>query len=379
MNAPPKWPHGGPTSPGDSGPEMAIDRDALLLAAKPKAIEPLTILLDSLETEAHLTPAAEVFTEQWLTRLVTGAAAISEWFATDPGTADEPVTAPIIVAGAPRTGTTFLHRLLAQDPAARAPEGWELLTPVPPPRVHTPDDDPRILAADVELTWPQRQRAEMRTIHRYAGRMHKECLSAMSFSFRSEEFISRYRVPTYVEWLQAGDITPAYEMHRRVFQLLQRHQPTTRWVLKSPVHLNSLPTVLRTYPDARVVITHREPAEVLGSVTSLIATLRRAFSEEVDEAEIARYHLDLYGRSLDALVDYPIDPEQIFHVDHHELTANTQATIDRLYDHFGMPSINVDDTPPAEAGLHEYGLVGIDPTEIDRTFARYRERFLSVS
>lgn len=358
---------------------MSIDRDALLVAAEPSAIEPLTILLRSLETEAHLTPAAEVFTEQWLGRLVTGAAAITEWFATDPGTADERVAAPIIVAGAPRTGTTFLHRLLAQDPAARAPQGWELLTPVPPPRADTPDDDPRILAADDELTWPQRQQPEMQSIHRYAGRMYKECLSAMSFSFRSEEFISRYQVPSYVEWLQACNITPAYEMHRRVFQLLQRHQPTTRWVLKTPVHLNYLPTVLRTYPDARIVITHREPTEVLGSVTSLIANLRRAFSEEVDEAEIARYHLDLYGRSLDALVDYRIDPEQIFHVDHHDLTANAQATIDRLYDHFGLPSIKVDDTPPAEAGLHEYGLVGIDPSEIDQTFARYRERFLSVS
>ena len=219
----------------------------------------------------------------------------------------------------------------------------------------------------------------MMSIHRYAGRMHKECLSAMSFAFRSEEFVSRYRVPRYVEWLQVADMAPAYEMHRRVLQSLQRRYPPQRWVLKSPVHLNNLPTVLATYPDAGVVITHREPTEVLGSVTSLIANLRQAFSDSVDDVEIARYHLDLHGRSLDALVDMDLPDERVIHVDQKALIADPQGTLDVLCDRFELPPTPLDTRPPAEAGHHDYSLVGVHPEELDATFARYRDRFLSGS
>lgn len=340
--------------------------------------EPFDLLLDSLVVDAALTDAGNEFTQRWLTRLVAGRVQLDLAAAADPSIAAEVIAAPVIVAGAPRTGTTFLHGLLAQHPALRAPEGWELLYPAPPPDADTPDDDPRIVSADDELTWPQRQSESMMSIHRYAGRMHKECLSAMSFAFRSEEFISRYRVPRYVDWLQACDMTPAYEMHRRVLQNLQRHRPT-RWVLKSPVHLNNLTTVLATYPDAHIVITHREPTEVLGSVTSLIANLRRAFSGTVDEVEIARYHLDLYGRSLDQLVDADLPEDRVVHVRQTALITDAQGTIDRLCRRFGLDSIALDARPPAEAGHHDYSPAGVDDGAVDAAFARYRERFLSGS
>lgn len=252
-----------------------------------------------------------------------------------------------------------------------------MLFPTPPPELDTPDDDPRVLAAEAELTWPQRRSESMLSIHRYAARMHKECLSAMSFAFRSEEFISRYRVPRYVAWLQAADMTPAYEMHRRVLQNLQRRRPTARWVLKSPVHLNNLSTVLAIYPDARVAITHRDPTEVLGSVTSLVANLRRAFSDTVDEEEIARYHLGLYGRSLDALVDTDLPDDRVVHIDQRALINDPQGTLDTVCERFGLSSVILDATPPAEAGQHDYGLAGVDPGELETTFSRYRDRFLS--
>lgn len=339
--------------------------------------EPFALLLDSLAADAALTPDGREFTHRWLARLVAGRHLLTRAVDDDPGIADEVIAAPVIVAGAPRTGTTFLHGLLAQIPSMRAPEGWELLFPAPPPGPQTPDDDPRVLAADDELTWPQRRSEPMLSIHRYAGRMHKECLSAMSFSFRSEEFVSRYRVPRYVEWLQGCDMTPAYAVHERVLQSLQRRRPTERWVLKSPVHLNNLATVMATYPDARIVITHREPTEVLGSVTSLIANLRRAFSASVDEIEIARYHLDLYGRSLDALVDMALPTAQVVHVPQRSLIADPQATLDALCERLGLPHTVLDARPPAEAGRHDYSLHGVDPEELDAAFGRYRRTFLA--
>ena len=121
------------------------------------------------------------------------------------------------MTGAPRTGTTILHAMLAQDPASRVPEGWELLRPVPPPDPD-PDEfaaDARIPLADRELRLPGQVAGELDAIHVYRGRMHKECLSAMSFAFRSEEFTARYHVPSYVDVVRA--LRPAARL---------RHAPT---------------------------------------------------------------------------------------------------------------------------------------------------------
>lgn len=361
-----------------------FDPDELLAEAgvvlDADAEEPFRMVVAGLRGDARLTDVGAAFTRRWLLRLLRGHAALRTYAAEDPGVLDERIDAPVIVAGAPRTGTTYLHGLLAQAPGLRAPEGWELLTPVPPPTGDEPDDDPRIGAADEELTFPQRVSEPMLSIHRYAGRMHKECLSAMSFAFRSEEFVSRYHLPGYVDWLTTADMGPAYAEHRRVLQVLQRRRSGERWVLKSPVHLNNLPTVMATYPDAGVVITHREPAEVLGSVTSLIATLRRAFSDDVDEDAIGRYHLALYGRTLSALGDWldtgVVAPDRVVHVHQADLIADPQRTVDEVAERFAVPRVTVDATPPTEAGHHTYTLQGVTPDEVTRTFAPYRSRFL---
>jgi hypothetical protein len=357
----------------DAAAALGVAPDEVERSLEPVA-EPFGIIGDGLRRDARLTADGAAFTHRWLVRLLVGRFHLDR-AASLPGVVDDPVVAPVVVAGAPRTGTTYLHGLLAQHPQLRAPRGWELLYPAPPPDPEPPDDDPRLVAADEELTWPQRRREEMLSIHRYAARMHKECLSAMSFAFHSEEFVSRYRLPAYVDWLRATDPTPAYEIHRLVLQCLQHRQDgPTRWVLKSPVHLNNLPTLLATYPDALVVITHRDPAAVLGSVTSLVATLRQAFSDDVDEEEIGRYHLDLYGRTLDALAG-AARSDRVVHVGQRELITDPQRIVDAVLARAGLPTTTLDTTPPAETGRHDYALVGATETEVEAAFARYRAVF----
>ena len=207
---------------------------------------------------------------------------------------EEQVRSPIIVTGAPRTGTTILYGLLSCDPALRVPEGWELLRPVPPPEPDRFPDPGRLALADAELRLMPSVSANLDAIHEYSGRMPKECLSAMSFELLTEEIAVRYDVPSYHRHLRAADLTPAYEMHRLVLQVLQRRYGAVQWVLKSPAHLASLPTILSVYPDARIVVTHRDPLTVLPSVSSLVATLRLAHSDAVDMAD----HRPLPRRAL---------------------------------------------------------------------------------
>ena len=353
-------------------------------------IEPLDVLVRAFEDEAQLTTLGRWITRRFVLRMLEVRLQLVAYVTADPAVRDEVVHEPLFVTGAPRTGTSILYALLACDPAHRVPEGWEFLRPVPPPESETFDVDARIALADDELRLPAQVVGDLDAIHEYSGRMPKECVSAMSFAFRSEEFTARYHVPSYVEWLQRCDMRPAYEMHRLVLQVLQRRMPTGRWVLKSPVHLHSLPTLLAVYPDARLAITHRDPLTVLPSVTSLVATLRVAHSDHVDFAEIGRYHAELYRRSLDELVTLADrgepDPVRTFHGQYADFVTDPVGAIDKLYAHFGRTlDSDVSDRivrhlqakPQGHHGIHRYSFddLGLDRDEERRHFARYQDRF----
>ena len=352
-------------------------------------VEPFDLVLRSLEDEAGLTVLGRWITRRFLLRLLEVRAQLCAVVRADPGVRDEQIVEPVFVVGAPRTGTTILHALLSADHRHRVPLGWELLRPVPSPEPATYDDDPRIALADAELRMPQLVTGGLDAIHAYGGRMHKECLSAMSFAFRSEEFISRYRTPSYIDWLHSSDMTPAYEMHRLVLQVLQRRMPTDRWVLKSPVHLHNLPTLLSVYPDARLIVTHRDPLAILGSVTSLIAQLRWAHSDVVDTTEIGRYHAELYWRDLDGLVDLvdgPLAGAALAHGSFAEFNRDGVAVVDRMYAELGIDlpddvraamAATLADRPREKHGDHGWSFdwLGLDPAAERSRFARYVERF----
>ncbi len=369
---------------------LNTDRFAADKFAAGDFVEPLSIFCDALEATAQLTPLGRWATQRYLTRLLDVRLELEAYEAVHPELRDEAIVEPIFVVGPPRSGTTVLHRHLGAVAGHRVARGWEFTRPLPPPDPETCDHDPRILETIEELEFPQAVAAGLRSIHTYSAQMPKECLSAMSFSTRTEEFISRYNVPAYVDWLQACDMAPAYEMHRRVLRVLQQRMPSARWVLKSPVHLQAVPTLVATYPDASFVVTHREPAQFLASVSSLVATLRSAFSDSVDAVAIGRYHQALYERSLDSLVDHVdqnvLPPDRTVHVSFKDLVADTPATVASICERIGVDpaagrlssSIVAKEVREDAAGAHKYqpSDFGLDNAEISRTFDRYRTRFI---
>jgi len=382
-----------------------LDRDGLMAEARARLgwldggvadfgddafVEPLDVLLPALEEEAELTVLGRWMTRRFLLRLLEGRLQLNAYVGVDPGVRDEEVAEPLVVTGVPRTGTTILHALLAEDPLHRAPEGWELLRPVPPANPDRFASDARIPLADRELRLLAQVSADLDSIHEYRGRMTKECVSSMSFEFRSEEFTARYHVPSYVAWLQGCDMRPAYETHRLVLQVLQRRWPGRRWALKSPVHLHALPSLLAVYPDARLAITHRDPLTVLPSVTSLVATLRWAHSDRVDFADIGAYHERLYRADLDGLVasrDHgDIDPARTHHVRYADFMASPLDSVRALYDHFGWKldgpaeqrmADHLARRPQGMHGAHHYSFddLGLDRATERARFARYQQAF----
>jgi hypothetical protein len=353
-------------------------------------VEPLAVACRALEDEAELHVLGRWATRRYLVRLLQVRFQLAALLEVDPGVRDEEVRAPVVVTGAPRTGTTILYGLLSRDAAFRVPEGWELLRPVPPPDPGRFPDPGRLALAEEELRQMATTVSSLDAIHVYSARMPKECISAMSFSLLTEELTARYHVPSYVEALMAADMRPAYEVHRLVLQVLQRRFGPVQWVLKSPVHLRSLPDLLAVYPDARVVVTHRDPLTVLPSVSSLVATLRWAHSDHVELSEIGAYHERLYHDALDGLVDVDeaglLDPARTHHGRYADFVDDPLGSVRRTYEALGLVlgpateeamAAHLAASPKGATGEHRYAFddLGLDREVERRRFARYCDRY----
>jgi len=81
--------------------------------------------------EASLSPFGRLLAFDYLMRRLEARLRVVDAAASRPPRPDLRLC-PVFVVGLPRTGTTFLHRLLALDPRFRCPETHELLDPLNP-------------------------------------------------------------------------------------------------------------------------------------------------------------------------------------------------------------------------------------------------------
>jgi hypothetical protein len=357
-------------------------------------LEGLRRLVDALETEARLNLMGRIAVREDIIRLLANRFRVERDRRRDPAIAAENIRAPIFITGMPRSGSTLLHGLLAQDPANRVPQTWEMLNPSPAPQRATYDHDPRIAKVERALRWFQRLTPDFQVIHDVGARMPEECVIIIAHSFVGSQFASMYDVPSYSSWCDTQDPRPRYELHRRFLQHLQHHCRAERWVLKAPVHLPNLGALLSVYPDARVIMTHREPLEVLASECSLLATLRRSFTDAVDPRRIGREvteeMVDELRRGLEARDLGGAAPEQFLDLVYDEFASDPIAHVRGIYARFGIvlaPAVEtrmrrfLAETPKEKYGAHRYTLAqfGLDPEEERERYRRYRDRFLDTS
>ena len=203
----------------------------------------------------------------------------------------------MFIVALPRTGTTLLHRLLSVVPGLRAPRIWEMDRP-PPLRASGSILPPSWLsAARIRLLhWLC---PDLRRTHDVHADAPEECIHLLANELVSPNFTYFYDLPGYLDFLHQIDLESAYRGHRRQLQLLQAGLPRRRWVLKAPFHLTGLDALLRVYPDASIVMTHRDPTRIVPSVSSLVLSLRRSFHEQVDLAALGSEQLETFGQSLE--------------------------------------------------------------------------------
>jgi len=301
-------------------------------------VDPMRRLLASINSESALGIVGRSATTWDTVRFLSNLLQIQDAFSRDARIAQEPIRQPIFITGLPRSGTTFLHRLMMADSDNRAPLVWETIYPSPV----AGSAERRIKRVNKQLKAFEWLAPEFRGLHPLEATSPQECSEITAHVFRSLRFDTTYNIPTYRAWLDA-DVTrhlPAYRFHRRFLQYLQfQDRLVHRWVLKCPEHLFALEAIRSVYPDARLIFVHRDPLKVLLSQSRLTQVLREPFTRTMDNASLGRLEsrrwLDGTRRMVEAAkADDFAAP--IHHIHHMDLISDPLATVQGAYQHFGM-------------------------------------------
>lgn len=235
--------------------------------------EPFRVLLEAIENEAKLNFMGRIMTRSDFILYLEARLRITDWYKRHPEVESEVVREPVFIIGFGRSGTTILSELMGQDPQFRVVKRWEAMFPCPPPEPETYLMDERTEIADQLITLTERVAPEMKAMHKMGGGLPVESVEFLYLTFLSEVFLFAFQIPTYADYLQKQDLTYTFEWQKRFLKLLQSRYRKAHWLLKGPTHLPYLPTLLKVYPDAKVIFTHRDPIVSSDSVVDVQGTI----------------------------------------------------------------------------------------------------------
>jgi hypothetical protein len=348
-------------------------------------------LISELNDRASLTEVGGLIAGSDVVEYLTGRLHVVDWVKRNPSIAGADIRPPIVVLGQPRTGTTILFDVLAQDPANRVPLTWEVDQPWPPPETATYESDPRIDEVDAKLANVDLLIPGFRAMHDMGARLGQECVRITAADFRSMIFSTQYRVPEYQRWLlHQADMASAYRYHRMFLQYLQSAHSAERWVIKSPAHLWSLKAMFHEYPEALIVQTHRDPLRVICSLASLVDLLRRLASDDVSISEVAAEWVDdiVLGldRAIEARTDGTVPAGQAVDVLFNDFLRDPMAVVRTIYERLGIELSDaaekamrafLDANPQEKHGGHSYSFAetGLDAGLLRERTRAYKEFF----
>ncbi len=341
--------------------------------------EGLERLVNALNREAKLNATGETVLRDRILNHLKQRLQIEDWYRRQPEIDDEQIIKPLIGLSLPRTGSTALSFLLAQDPNARSLLRSEAAAPCPPPSTR-PVGQPPADATDKIKGWKH---------HTPTGEnAPAECQDLMALEFRSQLFIAFAQIPSYAEWLNNTDMTSCYEYEKRALKLLQWRRPEQPWRLKAPTHLLYLEHLNRVFPDARFVMTHRDPTDVMLSVINVYTDIVHYFTDHMDPGYLAELNINMWSEGMRralAFREQGNNHERFFDIHFQAMHDDPVAEVRRLYEWLGEPVTDEfsqgirnwwqENTQNREAAgdrkSHDYG---VDLDQVRPLFATYTQR-----
>ncbi len=325
-----------------------------------------------------------------------------EWIRRHPEILQERITAPIVVVGMMRSGTTLLQRLLAADPRFHCAYGWEVVEGAPRLDHHFTGVDPRIAISEMREAKSRELAPDLFVIHPMYAREAEEEIVFLADAFLSHVPESGAHLPHYRSWLDEQDFTPAYAYLHRMLQFLQwqkrqrspeRHWSPKRWVLKSPAHLGYLDVLRSEFDGVHVVHMHRDPCATIASGASLNSTLHAMHADSVDRRRVGTQWLQRMGWTNDramAVRDHWVSEKgsvatRVTDIGFDDAVDDPIGQVARVYHAVDMPLTIEAETAmrrwlkerPREAARPHYTLedYGLRPEQVDERFTLYNKRF----
>ena len=353
--------------------------------------ERLRVWLQAVAADRSLRPAARfgIFTS--CVRCLKNRLLLEDLLKQHPEILEVEIRQPLIIVGLPRSGTTHLVNLIAADCRLRSLPYWESLEPIPVPaeKPGPGEEDPRLVRRRQSYQQQDAMMPLLRAMHDMTPEHIHEEIELMGMDFGSYDIEWIAHVPSWRDYYLSLDLKPQYAYLKKVLQALQWLRGPSRWVLKSPQHLEQIGALDAVFPDAILAFTHRDPVCVIQSAITMLAYGDRMRCQEINLPRLADYWSDRIERLLRACVRDrdSIPAARSIDVLFHEFMADNFKTVSAIYQLAGLPMTAeartwledfLRDNPRGKHGQVRYDLqgdFGIAPDELRERFAFYFEKF----
>jgi hypothetical protein len=312
---------------------------------------------------------------------------LTDAFKRHPEILERALTKPMVLTGLPRSGTSALFNLLAEDPDARPLRLWETQFPEPLEDLEPGAPDPRRAMIEAYQQQMNERNPEFAKIHFASADTPEECVLIHAYALHGVQLGVEIMLEPYGSWFRRQDLRPLYAYYADLLRLLDWQRPGNRWLLKAPAHMWAIDALIETLPDVSIVWSHRNPVACTASICSMTHTLFGS-SMEVDTAALGPVVMDWYATSLErglAARDRS-DPARFVDVNHDDFVTDSMGVIGQIYSYFSMPMPAAAETamaryvaahPKDKHGKHEYDLdtYGLSLEQVNARFAPYVERF----
>lgn len=357
-------------------------------------LDPMRRILYDLKHESKTNPMGDFFARQNIVRLLKNRLRAEDLFKRYPEILDRELQPPVVVVGLARSGTTRTHRLLACDPQFVHLRTWEAILPAPYPESFTEETDPRYTEIDYALKVVDYLMPQMRAVHPLGADEPEEESALMMHGFETSLFAAMNPLPGYFQWYIDRSIDASYDYTVKLLKLIswfRNDDPGKPWILKTPEHMVNFSSLLRCFPDAKIVSTHREPLSVLSSVMSMAWMAMVRDHDELDPDMIA----DQWQRFMDASINNfmairdsgKLKDHQIIDLHFEDINRDWQREMEKVYGHFNIPLSDralesmrdwMENNYQGKHGRHTHSLeqFGLDPDQVRERYRHYGERFV---